>query len=155
MKSASFKLDDYERNRFDSLGITIHPWQERPNSRLLNNFRANISAQVNPQFDAAVNFGYSTVEALTSNESNNTVGIGSQAFGGPGYRNNGLGQRSDRFTRRLPRWTPGLDLGGKAPAERQPHDPVVEPQLASDELAADARQPRHRLHRSRRHATCT
>jgi TonB-linked SusC/RagA family outer membrane protein len=85
-----FKLDDYERNRFDSLGFNIHPWQERPNSRLLNNFRANISATVNPQFDASVNFGYNTVEALTSNESNNTVGIGSQAFGGPGYRSNGL-----------------------------------------------------------------
>jgi TonB-linked SusC/RagA family outer membrane protein len=85
-----FKLDEYERNRFDSLGITIHPWQERPNSRLLNSFRGTINAQVNPQFDAALNFGYSTVEALTSNESNNTVGIGSQAFGGPGYRNNGL-----------------------------------------------------------------
>ena len=85
-----FKLDDYERNRFDSLGLTIHPWQERPNSRLLNSFRANVSAQVNPQFDASLNFGYNTVDALTSNESNNTVGIGSQAFGGPGYRNNGL-----------------------------------------------------------------
>ncbi|MEO7085550.1 MAG: SusC/RagA family TonB-linked outer membrane protein [Gemmatimonadaceae bacterium] len=85
-----FQLDPYERNRFDSLNVTIHPWQMRPNSRLLNNFRGNISAQVNPQFDATVSFGYNTVEALTSNESNNTVGIGSQAFGGPGYRNNGL-----------------------------------------------------------------
>jgi len=85
-----FKLDDYEKNRYDSLGITIHPWQMRPNSRLLNTFRGNITAQVNPQFDANLSFGYNTVEALTSNESNNTVGIGSQAFGGPGYRNNGL-----------------------------------------------------------------
>jgi TonB-linked SusC/RagA family outer membrane protein len=85
-----FKLDDYERNRFDSLGVVIHPWMSRPNARLLNNFRANISANVSPTFDASVNFGYNTFEALTSNESNNTVGIGSQAFGGPGYRNNGL-----------------------------------------------------------------
>jgi TonB-dependent SusC/RagA subfamily outer membrane receptor len=85
-----FKLDPYEKNRWDSLGVTIHPWQMRPNTRLLNGFRGNISAQVNPQFDAALNFGYTTVDALTSNESNNTVGIGSQAFGGPGYRNNGL-----------------------------------------------------------------
>jgi len=84
-----FKLDPYEKNRYDSLGISIHPWQMRPNTRLLNNFRGNISAQVNPQMDAALSFGYSTVNALTSNESNNTVGIGSQAFGGPGYRNNG------------------------------------------------------------------
>ncbi len=85
-----FRLDDYERNRFDSLGIPIHPWQMHPNTRLLNSFRGNLSAQISPQFDASLNFGYSTVNALTSNESNNTVGIGSQAFGGPGYRNNGL-----------------------------------------------------------------
>lgn len=84
------KLDQYEQNRWDSLGVTIHPWQVRPNTRLLNAFRGNVSAQVTPQFDVAVNFGYNTVNALTSNESNNTVGIGSQAFGGPGYRNNGL-----------------------------------------------------------------
>ena len=85
-----FQLDQYEQNRFDSLGIVVHPWQQRPNTRLLNTFRGNIGAQVNPQFDVAVNFGYSTINSLTSNESNNTVGIGSQAFGGPGYRNNGL-----------------------------------------------------------------
>jgi TonB-linked SusC/RagA family outer membrane protein len=85
-----FRLDNYEKNRWDSLGVTIHPWQMHPNTRLLNAFRGNVSAQVNPQFDASLNFGYSTVDALTSNESNNTVGIGSQAFGGPGYRNNGL-----------------------------------------------------------------
>ena len=85
-----FKLDDYEKHRFDSLGVTIHPWQMRPNTRLLNSFRGNINAQLNPQMDAALSFGYSTINALTSNESNNTVGIGSQAFGGPGYRNNGL-----------------------------------------------------------------
>jgi len=85
-----FKLDPYEEHRFDSLGVQIHPWMRRPNSRLLNNFRANISAAVTPQFDAAINFGYNTVNSLTSNESNNTVGIGSQSFGGPGYRNNGL-----------------------------------------------------------------
>jgi TonB-linked SusC/RagA family outer membrane protein len=85
-----FRLDDYERHRFDSLGISIHPWQMHPNTRLLNTIRGNISAQVNPSLDATLNFGYNTVEGLVSNESNNTVGIGSQAFGGPGYRNNGL-----------------------------------------------------------------
>jgi len=84
-----FQLDPYEKRRFDSLGVALHSWQVRPNSRLLNSFRANISAAVTPQFDADVSFGYNTVAGLTSNESNNTVGIGSQAFGGPGYRNNG------------------------------------------------------------------
>jgi len=85
-----FRLDDYEKHRWDSLGVTIHPWQMHPNTRLLNTFRGNIAAQVSSQFDASLNFGYNSVDALTSNESNNTVGIGSQSFGGPGYRNNGV-----------------------------------------------------------------
>ena len=84
-----FRLDNYERRYFDSIGVEITPWMDRPNRRLLNTFRSSINAQVNPQFDAGVTFGYSTFEGLTSNESNNTVGIGSQAFGGPGYRSNG------------------------------------------------------------------
>jgi TonB-linked SusC/RagA family outer membrane protein len=85
-----FRLDNYERRYFNSIGVPIDPWMDRPNRRLLNTVRSSINAQVNSQFDAGVTFGYSTFEGLTSNESNNTVGIGSQAFGGPGYRNNGV-----------------------------------------------------------------
>ena len=86
----TFKLPAFEMRRYDSLGITPHDWTVRPNERLLNSFRGNVNAAVNSQLDVAVNFGYSTVDLRTSNESNNTVGIGSQAFGGPGYKNNGL-----------------------------------------------------------------
>lgn len=85
-----FDLPQFERQRYDSLGITPHDWTLRPNARLANNFRANVGAQITPSLDAAVNFGYVTIDQRTSNESNNTVGIGSQAFGGPGYSNNGL-----------------------------------------------------------------
>lgn len=85
-----FKLDPYEERRFDSLNVTIHPWTMRPNTRDLKSFRGSLSAQVNPRMDAMFTVGYVVGDALTSNESNNTVGIGSQAFGGPGYRNNGL-----------------------------------------------------------------
>jgi TonB-linked SusC/RagA family outer membrane protein len=81
----TFTLPDFERARYDSLGITPHPWTMHPNARLLNSFRGNISAQINDKLDAGVQFGYSTIDLRTSNESNNTVGIGSQAFGGPGY----------------------------------------------------------------------
>jgi TonB-linked SusC/RagA family outer membrane protein len=83
------RLPDFEQARYDSLGITPHDWTVHPNTRLLNSFRGNISAQVNDKLDAGVNFGYTTLDLRTSNESNNTVGIGSQAFGGPGYVNNG------------------------------------------------------------------
>ncbi len=83
-------IDNLEKQRLDSAGTLIHDWQENPNYKLLNSFRGDLTAQINPQLDATVSFGYSTVELRTGNESNNTVGIGSQAFGGPGYRNNGL-----------------------------------------------------------------
>ncbi len=103
-----FQLDKTEQAQFDSAGITPHPWQERPNTRLLNSFRSNLSSTISPTFDANINFSYQTVDERTSNESNNTVGIGSQAFGGPGYKTNGsvsgvgtplLGYRA---------WTPAL-----------------------------------------------
>jgi len=85
-----FKLPKFEQARYDSVGITPHDWTTRPNARLLNSFRGNISAQVNEKLDATVNFGYTTVDQRTSPESNATVGIGSQAFGGPGYPDNGF-----------------------------------------------------------------
>ena len=81
-------IDKLEEHRLDSAGVTIHDWQKNPNTKLLNSFRGNLSAQVTPSLDATVSFGYSTVQLRTANESNNTVGIGSQAFGGPGYRTN-------------------------------------------------------------------
>src|SRR5512146_2329475 len=81
-------IDNLEEHRLDSAGVTLHDWQKNPNTKLLNSFRGNLSAQVTPSLDATVSFGYSTVQLRTANESNNTVGIGSQAFGGPGYRTN-------------------------------------------------------------------
>ncbi len=83
-------IDKLEQRKLDSLGQTIHDWQTHPNTRLLNSFRGNINAQINPSLDANVSFGYSTVELRSAFEANATYGIGSQSFGGPGYRNNGL-----------------------------------------------------------------
>jgi TonB-linked SusC/RagA family outer membrane protein len=84
-----FDLPAFERARYDSIGVTPHDWTLRPNARLMNSFRGNISSAINDKLDANVSFGYVTIDQRTSNESNNTVGIGSQAFGGPGYKNNG------------------------------------------------------------------
>jgi TonB-linked SusC/RagA family outer membrane protein len=83
-------IDNLERRQAEQAGRELHDWQIHPNTRLLNSFRGNISAQVNPQLDANLAFGYSTVELRSAFESNATYGIGSQSFGGPGYRNNGL-----------------------------------------------------------------
>jgi TonB-linked SusC/RagA family outer membrane protein len=85
-----FGIDRLEQSRLEAAGIPVHEWQKRPNVRLLNSFRGNLNAQISPSLDASLSFGYSTVELRTAFESNATYGIGSQAFGGPGYRNNGL-----------------------------------------------------------------
>jgi TonB-linked SusC/RagA family outer membrane protein len=85
-----FGIDNLEKRRLEEKGVELHDWQKHPNSKLLNSFRGNVSAQISPSLDANVTFGYSTVELLSAFESNATYGIGSQAFGGPGYRNNGL-----------------------------------------------------------------
>ncbi len=85
-----FQLPQFEQTRYDTTNFTPNYWTVRPNARLLNSFRGNISAAISPTLDASVNFGYTTIAQRTSNESNNTVGIGSQAFGGPGYENNGF-----------------------------------------------------------------
>ena len=146
-----FKLDQYEKNRYDSLGIAIHPWQMRPNTRLLNAFRGNFSAQVNPQFDVTANFGYNTVNALTSNESNNTVGIGSQAFGGPGYRNNGLISGLPDSLVGYRAGTPGTIWAEKLQQNVNRMIFSLEHELASDELVANAGQLRHGSHRPRRY----
>lgn len=55
-------IDKLEERRADSLGQSLHDWQKHPNTRLLNSFRANVNAQINPSLDANVAFGYSTVE---------------------------------------------------------------------------------------------
>src|SRR5258708_18362125 len=89
----------------------------RPNTRLLNSFRGNLVAQISPTLDATLSVGYNTVSAKVSNESNNTVGIGSQAFGGPGYRNNGLVSGLPDSLVGYRAGTPGLSW-----AEKLPHD---------------------------------
>ena len=118
-----FKLPEFEQAAFDSAGTSPHPWQVRPNSRLMNSFRANISADVSPTFDATVNFGYTTVDQLTSNESNNTVGIGSQAFGGPGYKNNGFVSGVGTPLNGYRAWTPGLAWAEKL--EQNVNRPII------------------------------
>lgn len=102
-----FQLPKFEYTRYDTTGVTPHDWTVRPNARLMNSFRGNVSAAISPTMDAAVNFGYSSIAQRTSNESNNTVGIGSQAFGGPGYENNGLVGIVGTPLHGYRAWTPG------------------------------------------------
>jgi TonB-linked SusC/RagA family outer membrane protein len=85
-----FELPKFERRRFDSLGITPAEWTERPNVLGRNSIRANLSAAASSKLDLSVFLNFINIDQRYSPESNATVGIGSQVFGGPGYRGNGV-----------------------------------------------------------------
>jgi TonB-linked SusC/RagA family outer membrane protein len=102
------EIPAFERRQFDSLGTTIHPWTARPNRLGKNSFRANLNAAVTPRLDVGVNAGYVNSEARFSLESNATAGLGSHAFGGPGYRTNGTVSELGTPLNGYRAWTPGL-----------------------------------------------
>ena len=106
-----FKLDPYERTKFETAGITIHPWQERPNTRLLNSFRGNLSAQVNPQFDVAVQL---RVQHGQRAHQQRIEQHGRHRIAGvrrPGLSEQRPRERPHRLARRLPRRNAGTHLG--------------------------------------------
>jgi TonB-linked SusC/RagA family outer membrane protein len=85
-----FELPDFERRRFDSLGLPIRDWTDRPNALERNSVRANVSATATSKLDFALFLNYINIDQRYTLESNATAGVGSQAFGGPGYRENGV-----------------------------------------------------------------
>ncbi|HEU5183981.1 MAG TPA: TonB-dependent receptor, partial [Gemmatimonadaceae bacterium] len=110
-----FELPEFEKRRYDSLGITPAEWTERPNTMMRNSIRANLSATASPKLDLSVFMNFINVDQRFSLESNATAGVGSHAFGGPGYRENGvvgggLGTPLNGYRA----WTPGYTWEEKA-----------------------------------------
>jgi TonB-dependent SusC/RagA subfamily outer membrane receptor len=106
-----FQLPAFEQRRYATLKITPHTWTQRPNEALKNTFRVNVAAAVAPALDVTTNFSYVTSDQRFSIESNGSAGIGSQAFGGPGYKSNGVvtcvcAVRADSLNG-YRAWTPG------------------------------------------------
>jgi TonB-linked SusC/RagA family outer membrane protein len=84
------ELPAFERRRLETQGLPLREWVLRPNALDKLSFRANLSAAITPKLDARISTGYTRLDQRFSTESNATVGVGSQAFGGPGYKNNGV-----------------------------------------------------------------
>lgn len=103
------ELPEFDRVRFDTSDVPIRDYTKRPNQQDRLSFRANVNAALTPKLDVGVTSNLIVVDQRFSRESNATVGLGSQAFGGPGYKTNGTvsglpgvplnGYRA---------WTPGL-----------------------------------------------
>jgi TonB-linked SusC/RagA family outer membrane protein len=83
------KLPAFERRRFVTSGLPIANHTDRPNALYKYSFRANVNSAITPTLDVGVTTNFVHVNQRWSPESNATVGIGSQAFGGKGYKDFG------------------------------------------------------------------
>ena len=101
------ELPAFERQRFQTQGLPLREWVERPNALERLSVRANLAAAITPKLNARVSTGYTRVDQRFSTESNATVGLGSQAFGGPGYQTNGVVRNLGTPLNGYRAWTPG------------------------------------------------
>ncbi|MEO7362760.1 MAG: TonB-dependent receptor, partial [Gemmatimonadaceae bacterium] len=102
------RLPDFERRRFDSTNVPIREWTERPNLSNRNSFRANLNAAINSKLDIGITSNLIMIEQRYTLESNATAGLGSQVFGGPGYKNNGSVSIVGTPLTGYRAWTPGF-----------------------------------------------
>ena len=101
------ELPGFEAERLRSELAPIREWTKRPNALARNSVRLNVNATVGPKLDLALNTGYINLNQRYTLESNATAGLGSQAFGGQGFKDNGTvsGTGTPLFGYRA--WTPG------------------------------------------------
>ena len=101
------ELPGFELRRLQSEKAALRDWIKRPNVLARNTARANVNGNVGSKLDLALNIGYINLNQRYTNESNNTVGIGSQAFGGQGYKENGTVSGTGTPLTGYRAWTPG------------------------------------------------
>jgi TonB-linked SusC/RagA family outer membrane protein len=84
-----YKLPDFEYAMADTMKFTLRPWSERPSFRDATSVRVNLNTALNSKLDVGINSNFTFIGQRLMPSSNATVGLGSQAFGGPGYPGNG------------------------------------------------------------------
>ena len=101
------RLPQTDRRRIDSSGVGYHPWVDRPNMLAKYSFRVNLQSQLLNNLDVQFQTNYINLYQRFTLESNATAGLGSQAFGGPGYKTNGLISGVNTPLNGYRAWTPG------------------------------------------------
>jgi len=102
-----FSLPKFERRQLDSIGTGDHSYTRRPNALDKQSFRVNLNSAISPKLDLAINTGYIRSTTRISNSSNATAGVGSHAFGGPGYKESGTVAGTGTPLNGYRAWTPG------------------------------------------------
>jgi TonB-linked SusC/RagA family outer membrane protein len=88
-ETGTLRLPAFERRRINAEGVGFHPWVERPNMLAKYSFRTNLQTNFTPDLSGQFQISYINLYQRFTQESNATVGLGSQVFGGQGYKNNG------------------------------------------------------------------
>jgi TonB-linked SusC/RagA family outer membrane protein len=106
------KLPEFEQRRFRDQGLVIRDYNMRPNKLDRYSVRANLNATPRPDLDISLSSALMDGTTRFLLESNATAGLGSQLFGGRGYRNNGNVSGLEAGTPTTPlygyrAWTPG------------------------------------------------
>ncbi len=101
------ELPPFERRRLIAERRPIREWTDRPNALTKNSFRANLTTAITPQLDAQISTAFVNINQRYTLESNATAGLGSQAFGGPGYKENGTVAGTGTPLVGYRAWTPG------------------------------------------------
>jgi TonB-linked SusC/RagA family outer membrane protein len=84
-------IPQFDRTRLDSMNVFVRQEWLRPNALEKQNFRANLTSAVSPNFDLQTSAGFVHMNQRLPQTDNNTTGLASSAYGGPGTRNNGNG----------------------------------------------------------------
>ncbi len=100
-------LPQFERDRFKATNTPIRDWTDRPNEMLRNSVRVNVNSAINPKLDLSAQTNFIDLNQRYTLESNSTAGLGSQIFGGPGYRDNGNVSGLSTPLNGYRAWTPG------------------------------------------------
>ncbi|MEO8620349.1 MAG: SusC/RagA family TonB-linked outer membrane protein [bacterium] len=86
-----YTIPAFDVRRLDSTNVAIRQEWLRPNALEKQNMRLNLTSAVNPKLDMQSSIGFIHLNQRLPQIDNNTTGLGSSAFGGPGYKNNGNG----------------------------------------------------------------
>jgi len=102
-----YRVPDFEIRRLLARNGSIPGEQLRPNALTRATFRGNVNLQLSPLADVAVSTAFISSSQRLPQTENNTTGLTSSAYGGPGYVTNGFISGTTLFLNGYRAFTPG------------------------------------------------